>query len=112
MGRLIVTILLILLGMQASGVDPYERNCVACHKKFSPSLEKFFFDYLLKYSSERRVKRALIDYLKNPTRKKAIASEEILKRYGLMPKTHLCDTDLHEAIDRYWEIYKVFGKIK
>jgi hypothetical protein len=112
MGRLSVTILLILSALQGSNVNVYERNCVACHRHVSPSLEKLFFDYLLKYSSERRVKRALADYLKHPTKKRSVASEEVIQKYGLMPKTWLNDTDLHKAIDTYWETYKVFGKIK
>ncbi len=90
----------------------YHDNCVACHRKLPVSLESFFFNYLLKYSSERRVKKALRDFITHPTAKKALASEEVIKRYGLMPPTTLNDTDLRRAIDIYWETYKVFGKIK
>ena len=90
----------------------YRDNCVACHRKLPVSLESFFFNYLLKYSSERRVKKALRDFITHPTAKKALASEEVIKRYGLMPPTTLNDTDLRRAIDVYWDTYKVFGKIK
>ena len=112
MGRLSVTILLIVSATLAENINVYERNCVACHRRLPVSLDKFFFNYLLKYSSERRVKGALYSFLKHPTRKKALASEELIQKYGLMPRTRLNDTDLHKAIDRYWETYKVFGKIK
>ncbi|WP_300366196.1 c-type cytochrome [Hydrogenimonas sp.] len=94
------------------GKNIYERNCVACHRKLPVALDKFFFNYLLKYSSERRVKEALQRFLKHPTKKKALASEELINQYGLMPKTELSDTELRRAIDTYWETYKVFGKIK
>ncbi len=90
----------------------YRDNCVTCHRKLPVSLESFFFNYLLKYSSERRVKKALRDFITHPTTKKALASEEVIKRYGLMPPTRLNDTDLRRAIDVYWDTYKVFGKIK
>ncbi|WP_236579193.1 hypothetical protein [Hydrogenimonas urashimensis] len=90
----------------------YQRNCVACHRRLPVSLDKFFFNYLLKYSSERRVKSALYRFLRYPTKKKALASEELIRQYGLMPKSGLSDTDLRSAIDIYWETYKVFGKIK
>ncbi|WP_457597561.1 hypothetical protein [Hydrogenimonas sp.] len=95
-----------------SGRHIYEKNCVACHRKLPVSLENLFFNYLLKYSSERRVKEALRSFMKHPTKKKALASEELITRYGLMPKSGLSDTDLRKAIDYYWETYKVFGKIK
>jgi hypothetical protein len=100
------------LAVYGGDADVYERNCVACHKKLPVTLENFFFNYLLKYSSERKVKEALYAFLKHPTKKKALASEELIQRYGLMPATRLNDTDLRKAIDTYWETYKVFGKIK
>jgi hypothetical protein len=109
--KLIVPALLVSVAW-AGGNDVYEKNCVACHKKLPVTLENFFFNYLLKYSSERKVKEALYSFIKNPTKKKALASEELIKRYGLMPKTRLNDTELRKAIDTYWETYKVFGKIK
>ena len=90
----------------------YRQNCVECHRRLPVTLDKFFFNYLLKYSSERRVKEALYKFIKNPTKKKALASEELINEYGLMPKTTLSDTNLRRAIDVYWEKYKVFGKIK
>ncbi len=96
----------------ASDMNVYERNCVECHKKLPVSLDKFFFNYLLKYSSERRVKQALRNYLKHPRKKASLATEELVARYGLMPKTTLSDKELKEAIDIYWEKYKVFGKIE
>ncbi|WP_456451102.1 hypothetical protein [Hydrogenimonas sp.] len=107
--------LLVAGGLQLhaeDGREVFERDCVACHKNLPVTLENFFFNYLLKYSSERRVKEALYSFIKNPTKKKALASEELIDRYGLMPKTRLSDTELRKAIDHYWETYKVFGKIK
>ena len=106
-----------LFSVQAAAADKegykiYRDNCVACHHKLPVSLESFFFNYLLKYSSERRVKKALRDFITHPTAKKALASEEVIKRYGLMPPTTLNDTDLRKVIDVYWDTYKVFGKIK
>ena len=112
MERLGITFLLLSSLLSAENVNIYERNCISCHKRLPVSLDKFFFNYLLKHSSERRVKAALCDFIKNPTKKKTLASEELIKQYGLMPKTALSDTDLRKAIDTYWETCKVFGKIK
>jgi hypothetical protein len=98
--------------LTAAPKDPYRDDCVRCHRKLPVTLDKFFFNYLLKYSSERAVKAALYSFLRHPTRKKALASEELIRQYGLMPGSRLSDTDLRRAIDTYWETYKVFGKIK
>ena len=91
----------------------YERNCVPCHKSFPISLEKLFFRYLLKYSSEKSVKQALIDYLKDPNYYTTVITEsDLIDRYGLKSETNLSDEDLREAIDIYWDKYKVIGRLK
>ncbi len=112
MERLTVTFLLTASLFAAADVNVYEQNCVPCHRRLPVTLERFFFDYLLQYSSEREVKKALRRYLKHPKKKNSLATEELVERYGLMPRTTLNDDDLRRAIDIYWERYKVFGKIE
>jgi len=90
----------------------YEQNCVECHKKMPVKIDKFFYRYLLKYSSEEDLKFALTNYLKNPTKNKTILQEGLQNRFGVKDKTTLNDEDLKKAVDEYWEIYKVFGKLK
>ena len=92
--------------------DTYEANCVKCHDKLSLSIDKYFYRYLLKYSSEKDVKDAMFDYLKNPTIEKTIMSESLVKRFGIKKKTKLSDEKLEEALDAYWDRYKIFGKLK
>lgn len=92
--------------------DTYEKNCVKCHDRLSVSIDKYFYRYLLKYSSEKDVKEAMFDYLKNPTIEKTIMSESLVKRFGIKKKTKLSDEKLEEALDSYWDRYKIFGKLK
>ena len=89
----------------------FEKECAKCHKN-GPSLKKIYFDYLLKYSSEKRVKRAMIDFLKNPTIKNSIMPKSYIKKHGIKKKTKLPDTKLKEAIDIYWKKFTIKGKIK
>lgn len=105
-----VVLLLCLGSLHAKGT--YERNCVSCHEGMTITLDKFFFRYLLKYSSEKEVKRALSDYLKNPKAETSILDASLLLRIGIKKRTTLNDKELQEAIDEYWETYKVFGKLK
>lgn len=90
----------------------FESNCVKCHKKLPVSIDKYFYRYLLKYSSERGVKKYMVDYLKEPTKDKTIMPEAFINRFGIKKKSKLSDEKLKEAIDIYWEKYKVFGKLK
>ena len=90
----------------------YEQNCVECHKDMPVKIDKFFYRYLLKYSSEDDLKTALMSYLKIPTKEKTILQEGLQNRFGVKEKTILNDENLKKAVDEYWEIYKVFGKLK
>ena len=107
-----VKILFIVFLQIALTAGVYEQNCVECHKSMPVKIDKFFYRYLLKYSSEEGLKSALISYLKNPKKEKTILQEGLQNRFGIKKKTTLSDTELKEAVDEYWDIYKVFGKLK
>jgi hypothetical protein len=103
---------ILLLFISFIKADVYEKNCVTCHTKLPVSIDKFFFRYLLKYSSERNVKEKLIDYLKYPSKEKTVMAEGFIERFGVKKSTKLNDKELEEAVNIYWEKYKVFGKLK
>lgn len=90
----------------------YETNCVKCHSRLPVSIDKYFYRYLLEYSSERAVKKAMFDFLKNPSAETTIMPESFIKRFGVKKKTKLSDEELNSALDEYWEEYKVSGKLK
>lgn len=113
MAKLILIIFLFFSFLQAAKTkNVYENNCVKCHKKLPVSIDKYFYRYLLKYSSEKNVKNSLREYLQNPTVDTTVMPEAFVKRYGIKKKTTLTDEELRKAIDIYWEKYKVFGKLK
>ena len=109
MARLVLLVFLLLSSLSA---DVYKNNCLKCHNKLPVSIDKYFYRYLLKYSSERGVKAAMTDYLKKPNKDETIMPEAFIKRFGIKKKTRLDDKKLKEALDIYWEKYKIFGKLQ
>ena len=95
-----------------SNTNVYEKNCILCHQNLPVSIDKYFYRYLLKYSSERSVKSAMIEYLEKPTPAKTIMPEAFISRFGIKKATKLTALELKKAIDIYWEEYKVFGQLK
>lgn len=93
-----------------SGV--YEKNCIPCHEDMAVKIDKFFYRYLLKYSSEAEVKTAMSKYLKNPKAENSILVDGLINRFGVKKKTTLNEAELQEALGTYWEQYKVFDKLK
>lgn len=106
----IFLIIILLISCLFSSV--YENNCISCHKDIPVSIDKYFYRYLLKYSSEKSVKKAMFEYLKSPNKEKTIMPEAFVSRFGIKKRTTLSDLELQKALDEYWEIYKVFGKLK
>lgn len=90
----------------------YEKNCVKCHQALSLSLQETFKKYLLVYSGEENVKAGMKHYLKYPSKDISVMSKLFKKIYGIKQKTNLNEEDLNQAIDSYWNQYKVFGKLK
>ena len=114
MVKVFLVLFLIISSLNAarSEDDIYETNCLKCHTKLPVSIDKYFYRYLLKYSSEKDVKKAMFDYMKNPTIEKTIMAESFITRYGIKKKTNLSDDKLMEALDIYWDEYKIFNKLK
>jgi len=92
--------------------DVYEDNCVKCHKQLPLSIDKYFYNFLLVYSSETDMKNAIISYLKYPAKETSVMSDEYINKFGIKKKSKLSEDELKEAVDVYWQKYKVFGKLK
>lgn len=90
----------------------YNKNCVSCHNTLPVSIDKYFYRYLLKYSSERQVKKAMYEYLSNPQHSSTIMPEAFISRFGIKKKTTLSPEQLQDALNTYWETYKIFGKLQ
>ena len=97
---------------QLWGQDAYERNCVGCHKDLPTTLQQMFKEYLQTYSGEENVKAGLKHYLRYPSKSISVMSELFIDSYGIKKKSRLNEKELNEAIDIYWDKFKVFNKLK
>ena len=107
--KIVLVLSLLVSFVQA---DIYEKNCVKCHNSLHVGIDEYFYDYLLIYSSEIDMKNAIISYLKYPAKETSIMSDDFISKFGIKKKTKLSEKELKEAVDTYWEKYKVFGKLK
>ena len=105
-------IFLILLLSQTEAKDAYERHCVGCHKELPTSLQRMFMHYLLVYGGEQNMKAGLKHYLKYPIKEISVMSDLFIDNYGIKEKTTLSDRQIDEALDIYWDKFKVIDKLK
>lgn len=104
-----ITLLALTLATFLSASN-FEENCLNCHSKdfkFAMMMKK----YTQKYSSERKIKEAIFEYLKNPSTDKSVLPYEYINRFGVKEKTTLDDATLREMIDVYYQIFNIKEKI-
>jgi len=104
--------LVLLLASACHSQDAFERHCVKCHEELPASLQEMFKRYLLVYSSESNVKAGIKHYLRYPSKDISAMSDLFISSYGIKKKTTLREEELNEAVNIYWDKFKVFGKLK
>lgn len=110
MVRKLIVICLLTLTLFAK--DAYEKNCVVCHQDLPMSLQRMFMNYLSVYSGEQNTKAALKHFLRHPRKDTSVMSELFLQNFTVKRPLYISDRTLDEAIDIYWERYKVISKLK
>jgi len=108
--KLGVVIFLLVQSLNANN-KLFEKNCSSCHFA-SQQLNMFIARYTLQYSSPKRIKKAIFDYLKNPKKQNSIMPRGFLNRFGVKEATTLDDSELQKSIDEYYDIYNLKKRIE
>lgn len=109
MVRIVLLWLMLCIGIFAQ--DSFERNCIPCHRKLPTNLQEMFKHYLLVYSGEETTKAAMKHYMRYPSRDISVMSDLFINTYGVKKRLRIDDKQLDDAINIYWEKYKVLGKL-
>jgi len=105
--------LILCVSMQITfAQNVFERNCITCHSTLPTSLQRMFMNYLLVYGGEQNMKAGIKHYLRYPSKHISVMSDLFIKNYGIKSKSTLNEKELDEAINIYWDTYKVIGKLK
>jgi len=97
--------LTILLLTTALFANTLQTNCLKCHSQNSLPDSLIYKRYLQKYSSKKRIKKAMLNYLKNPNKKSSIMPNEFFKKFSIKQKSRLDDINLSKNIDEYIKKY-------
>ena len=109
---MVKVILIVMLGYShLFATDIYEKKCVACHTTLNKSLQQMFMNYILVYGGEENMKAGLKHYLKFPSKEISVMSKDFIGKHGVKTATSLNETEIDNAINIYWDTYKIFGKL-
>ncbi|MEA3418503.1 MAG: hypothetical protein U9Q90_03805 [Campylobacterota bacterium] len=100
------------LTLMLFGENAFERHCVQCHETLPTTLQRMFMNYLQVYSGEKNTKAALVHFMRFPRKDTSVMSDLFLQNFEVKEPLRISDKELEEAIDIYWEQYRVIGKLK
>jgi hypothetical protein len=101
----------VVVGIWAAA-GSFDRNCVPCHRKEEVPLRRTFMNALLVYSGEHNMKAGLKYFLRHPSIETSVMGRDYFRYHSLKAPTTLSDRELEEALDEYWERYKVIGNLE
>ncbi len=81
--------------------DFYKKQCAFCHESdelIAPNMKEIKKVYLDKYPKKEDFIKAMLGFVKNPTKEKAIYKKG-LQKYTLMPKMPFKESDLKGVIE-------------
>lgn len=103
----------ILFAFSLCATDEFKTQCLNCHHEESaPDMYEVYLIYLKKHGSNKRTKKAMFEFLKNPKVEQSRLKVAVISHYGLHPALSLKDQQLRGLIDTYIEQYDVKKRIK
>ncbi|HIP46158.1 MAG TPA: hypothetical protein EYG95_01225 [Campylobacterales bacterium] len=105
MVKLSYLLIFVLLTTEAS--QDFQDRCIQCHKTEGIPAEALYKRYLIKYSSQTKIKEAMLTYLKNPSIETSIMPEPFINKFGLQKRMSISEEALKKYINELVENYDV-----
>ncbi len=81
--------------------DILQRHCLTCHQEQKIPSNLIYKRYLLKYSTQARIKAAIFSYLKHPEQQHSIMPSAFFLKFPMKAALSLDDATLKRAIKAY-----------
>jgi hypothetical protein len=116
MEKIIYGILLSSMGiLYAQQIDApmqeLQETCLRCHQKEQIPDELMYRRYLMKFSTEGKMKEMMMKYLKNPKTEHSIMPSPFFLKFPMKVALPLEDEILEKNIDAFLEYYDVKKKL-
>ncbi len=99
-----ITIFILLLSISIHA-DILQQNCLGCHQKQQIPSQLIYKRYLLKYSTPKRIQKAIFAYLKKPKKENSIMPPQFFLKFPMKEESSLQDKKLHEIIELFLKRY-------
>jgi hypothetical protein len=106
-----IVLYILFLSPAMIGASSLQKACLSCHEKEGIPTDALYKRYLLKYSSNKRIKEVIFHYLKHPTIEKSIMPAPFIHKFGLQPSSTLTDEELAAYIEALIRKYDVKNQL-
>ncbi|PHS41042.1 MAG: hypothetical protein COB07_03355 [Sulfurovum sp.] len=115
MEKIIFFCTLLLVSLYAeeslSAKQQLQNNCLNCHTEDQIPNDLIFRRYLMKYSTEEAMSKAILKYLKDPQQKNSIMPHPFFSKFPMKEALNLNDATLKKNIHTFLETFAVKKKL-
>ncbi len=115
MGKIIFFCTLLLASLYAeeplSSQGQLQSNCLNCHTQDQIPNDLIFRRYLMKYSTQEAMNKAILKYLKDPRKETSIMPPPFFLKFPMKEALGLDDTTLEKNIHTFIETFSVKKKL-
>ncbi len=110
--RFLIFIFIASVAQSDEASDLVRQNCLDCHKRQKIPSELIYRRYLLKFSTNDKIKEHLISYLKDPKVENSIMPKQFFLKFPQKKALDLNDSVLEESIEEYLNYFDIKKRLK
>ena len=115
MGKIIFLCTILYAALYAeeplSAQEQLQSNCLNCHTQDQIPNDLIFRRYLMKYSTQEAMSKAILKYLKDPQQKNSIMPHPFFSKFPMKEALGLNDATLKKNIRTFLETFAVKKKL-
>ena len=91
----------------AESSQSLKNNCLNCHIKQQIPSELIYRRYLIKYSTDKKMRKKILEYLTNPKQESSIMPKQFFLKFPMKKILDINETQLKKGVDEYLKYFDI-----
>ena len=109
---IITTTLIVTANPITTPSNLLKNSCLNCHTKQKIPSELIYRRYLMRYSTDKKMQKTILEYLKNPNPKNSIMPKQFFLKFPQKKSFEGNNSLLQKGVEEYLEYFDIRGKLK
>lgn len=106
----VITICISLIATSESS-NTLKNSCLNCHMQQKIPSELIYRRYLMRYSTYKKMRESMLEYLKNPKQELSIMPKQFFLKFPMKEVMERNETILEDGIDGYLMHFDIGGRL-